>query len=213
MSWIEALLATLLAVLASPREQNSSQEKEQEKRTKVIAAGAADAKARFETAEKRFDEFRNRARLLSTAITFVVGIELTLVGRVIELRPKANAWLDPALWLFLASIALFVVTVVWQLRLLNGLIEKGYGTEKKYGLPNPRAVMGDTTRMDERAFYQGIGNSYANAAAEWEKANGELGPQIASRARDFARSMMGMSLVVLLLIVIVVLRLLGFAYE
>lgn len=203
MIWRAVFEAFLSALLVDPTAHASAGKD----KAKAPAARAADAKARFEAAERRFDEFRNRARLLATAIAFAIGFELTILGRLIELRPKPapSVALCPQCVLFLVTVVVFILTVLLQIRLLTRVIEKGYGTEKQYGLPSPKDVMRDTKRFDEEQVHEAIGSAYANAAAGWEKTNAELGPQVATLARDFARSMWGVFAVVLSLIVIVVL--------
>jgi len=211
MSWAAVLAALITTVLESRAPLPAPPSPPGDRLARIAAARAADAKARFEAAEKRLDEFRNRARLLSTAVAFALGLELTLVQRLIELGPKPRAWFQPRSGseLFLASVVVFLSTVGFQVVLLTRLLEKGFSTVKQHGLPNPIDVMRGTDGLDEPAVHEAIGNAYANAAAAWDKANVILGPEVGQLARYFSRSMWCVFAVVVGLVSLVVLRLIG----
>ena len=74
------------------------------------------AKDRFESAAKRVDEFRNWARQLSAVVAVVIGLELTLVSKVLELKPPFDPTLRGCcLIAFLVAIGIQLLLIWWLL--------------------------------------------------------------------------------------------------
>jgi hypothetical protein len=113
------------------------------------------ARDRFDSAAKRVDEFRNWARQLSAVVAVVIGLELTLVGKVLELKPV------PALRLWclatlLSAAAVQLGVLVWQLFL-------GYRSRDVLWPESPIVLAGYFIGQDEQEARRVIGAHYAKA--------------------------------------------------
>ena len=79
---------------------------------------------------ERVNELRNRGRQLAAAVGVVIGLEITLLGRlVLDVDPPFNVWL------FASSLVVLFIALGYQLSLLSRLFEAGYSWEKITGGP------------------------------------------------------------------------------
>lgn len=123
----------------------------------TIAAWAGYAKDRYDAAAKRVDEFRNWARQLSGAIIVLIGFELTLLGRVLDLKPPYSQTLRVlALVFLLASIVSQTALLLWAFRV-------GYRISRFIGPESPSVLAQFIASSDEAQTTQYIGAYYAKA--------------------------------------------------
>jgi len=142
------------------------------------------AKDRFESTSKRVDEFRNWARQLGAAIAVVIGFELTLLGRALDLKSPTNRWLRDA------CLLLFLVAAAFQARLLFRMLRTGYVGRKAMAPESPVTLWyhleKENKSPDETDWI--IGAYYANAHDRYHALSEELGNDVGRATRSFARS-------------------------
>lgn len=177
-------------------------------------AACDEARRRFETAEKRLDEMRGRARTLCTAVGGVLALELTATGKLLDLsRGVAPAPVTSITtvtlksWLLLAAIALCAMAVMGQVATLARLIRLGFGTSRNAGFHDPRKIADKPVPVC--MFHVRVLEAYARAAAEWDETAGHIGKRVAKHARLFGWSMALVVFVILLLMTSGVLDILG----
>lgn len=147
-----------------------------------IEVWAGYAKDRFESASKRVDEFRNWARQLGAAIGVVIGLELTLLGRVFDLRfPIDRGSRDRCLLAFLAA-------VVIQSGLLFRLLRTGYVHRTVVGPESPVMLARHVLSQNDQETQRMIGAYYAKAHEQFHSLSEALGRSVGVATRIFAWS-------------------------
>lgn len=142
------------------------------------------AKDRFESAVKRVDEFRNWARQLSAAVAVVVGLELTLVGKVLELPRRANATL------LLVCVAMLLLAVVVQLLLLVWLLFIGYRSQTVRWPESPLTLAKYVADRDELETRRLLGAYYAKAYDQLHQLSISVGIRVGHATATFTGSML-----------------------
>lgn len=149
-----------------------------------IELWAAYAKDRFDSAVRRVDEFRNWARQLGTAVAVLVGLELTLVGRAVDLKPPFDR---NSLY---GCLATFLVAIVVQLWLLFELLKIGYVGRKLFGPESPVTLWPHVANQAETDETMRIFGAYhAKAHDEFHSLGEELGGRLGVATRRLAFSM------------------------
>lgn len=151
----------------------------------TISAWSSYSKDRFEAASKRIDEFRNWARQLAGVIGVVIGFELTLIGRALDLKSL------PPTETFVRGLALLVllVTIGWQAWLLSRVLQAGYSGRTIVGPESPSRLATFVAALDESATKQLIGAYYAKAYDEFFQVGEELAQRVASLMQTFSKSL------------------------
>jgi hypothetical protein len=140
------------------------------------------AKDRFDSASKRVDEFRNWARQLIAAIAVVIGIELTLAGKVLDLKPPFDVPLRNAcLLVFLGAVVLQAILLFWALH-------TGYVGRRTIGPESPTVLADYVLAMNPEETRQVIGAYYATAYDEFYNLSEKLGQNVSRATRSFAWS-------------------------
>jgi hypothetical protein len=139
------------------------------------------AKDRFESASKRVDEFRNWARQLGAAIAVVIGLELTLVGRALDLQKFDRGLRDGCLIAFLSALAI-------QTGLLFKLLRTGYVGQKVLGPESPVVLARYVLTQDDDETQRMIGAYYAKAHDRFHTLSEDLGRSVGITTRIFAWS-------------------------
>ncbi len=160
----------------------------------TLGVWATYAKDRFDTASKRVDEFRNWARQLGGAVAVVIGFELALVGRVLDMKPPFDASLRTwTLVLFLLTIAAQVLLLFWTLRV-------GYTGQTVLGPESPSKLAEFIVNVDEAGAQQLTGAYYAKAYDTFHALSEELGRAVGRATQLFASTagflVVGIALVV-----------------
>lgn len=146
----------------------------------TLKVWASYSRDRFDSASKRVDEFRNWARQLGGAVAVVIGFELTLVGRVLDLKPPFDASLRTwTLVLFLLMIAAQVLLLFWALR-------TGYSGHTVVGPESPSKLAEFIVDADEAGAEQLTGAYYAKAYDAFHDLSEELGKSVGQANRFFA---------------------------
>lgn len=148
----------------------------------TIEIWAGYAKDRFESTAKRVDEFRNWARQLGAAIAVVIGFELTLLGRALDLKSPTNSWLR------YVCLIIFLIAAATQARLLFRMLRTGYIGRKALAPESPVTLWPylEQKKPDETDWT--IGAYYANAHDQFHALSEELGDAVGRATRSFARS-------------------------
>lgn len=146
----------------------------------TLKVWAGYAKDRFDSASKRVDEFRNWARQLGGAVAVVIGFELTLVGRVLDLKPPFDASLR--IW----TLVLFLLTIVAQVLLLFWAIRTGYSGHTVLGPESPSKIAEFIVDVDEAGAEQLTGAYYAKAYDAFHDLSEQLGKAVGRANRFFA---------------------------
>jgi hypothetical protein len=142
------------------------------------------AKDRFESAAKRVDEFRNWARQLSAAVAVVIGLELTLVGRVLELKPPFDPTLRGR------CLIAFLVAVGIQLLLIWWLLFVGYVSRPVRYPESPVVLAGYVLNQDAQETQRMIGAYYAKAYDRFHAVSRRLGTNVGVATIVFAISIL-----------------------
>ena len=146
----------------------------------TLKVWASYARDRFDSASKRVDEFRNWARQLGGAVAVVIGFELTLVGRVLDLKPPFDESLR--IW----TLVLFLVTIVAQVLLLFWALRTGYSGHTVVGPESPSKLAEFIVDADEAGAEQLTGAYYAKAYDAFHDLSEELGKSVGLANRFFA---------------------------
>ena len=172
-------------------------------------AAAEELRRRFDAAERRVDDFRNRARILSSVIGAILALELTAAGKLMEAASTLpTIWLlSYRCWIFFSALLLFSLTLAYQLNLLRCLLKIGFGTRAMHGLPDAQRIA--ATKLTAATFYSQLLKAYADAAKHWEEAAGTIGRSVRDLARDVGASMALVFLVVVHLLAIGILKTIG----
>jgi hypothetical protein len=161
-----------------------------------IETWARYAQDRFEAASKRVDEFRNWARQLGAAVAVVIGLELTLVGRTLDLKPPLDRGLrDGCLVIFLAAVLIQTV-------LLFKLLKAGYVGQKVLGPESPVTLARYVLTQDDEETQRVIGAYYAKAHDRFHSLSEDLGRSVGMATRIFAWSIVLLLAGVALLVVV-----------
>jgi hypothetical protein len=139
------------------------------------------AKDRFDSAAKRVDEFRNWARQLSAAVAVVIGLELTLVGKVLAL--------ESGLTLRLWCLAALLLAAAVQLGLLVWLLFIGYRSRDILWPESPVVLAGYVIGQDEHEVRRVIGAYYAKAYKRFHDLSIQLGSRVGVATIIFTVSM------------------------
>lgn len=160
----------------------------------TLKVWAGYAKDRFDFASKRVDEFRNWARQLGGAIAVVIGFELTLVGRVLDLKPPFDASLRT--W----TLVLFLLTITAQVVLLFWALRTGYSGHTVVGPESPSKLAEFIVDADEARAQQLTGAYYAKAYDAFHDLSEQLGKSVGLANRFLAATVgvlvIGIALVV-----------------
>ena len=146
----------------------------------TLKVWASYSKDRFDSASKRVDEFRNWARQLGGAIAVVVGFELTLVGRVLDLKPPFDA--SVRIW----TLVLFLLMIAAQVLLLFRVLRTGYSGHTVVGPESPSKLAEFIVDADEAGAEQLTGAYYAKAYDAFHNLSEELGKSVGQANRFFA---------------------------
>jgi hypothetical protein len=147
-----------------------------------IEIWAGYAKDRFESASKRVDEFRNWARQLGAAIGVVIGLELTLLGRMFDLRfPIDRGLRDRCLLALLGALAI-------QSGLLFKLLRTGYVHRTIVGPESPVVLSRHVLAENDQETQRMIGAYYAKAHEQFHTLSETLGRSVGVATRIFAWS-------------------------
>jgi hypothetical protein len=160
----------------------------------TITAWAAYAKDRFDAASKRVDEFRNWARQLAGVIGVVIGFEFTLTGRTLDLKPP----FDPSLRTL--ALAIFLVTIAFQIYLLFRVLRIGYGGQHVLGPESPTILAKFVADKDARTTKQVLGAYYAKAADTFHELSESLGSAVTYVSLRFSRSLIALLVGLLILV-------------
>lgn len=154
------------------------------------------AKDRFDSIAKRIDELRNWARQLTAAIAVVIGIELTLAGKVLDLKPPFDVLLrNGCLLLFLSAVILQSILLFWVLHI-------AYVGRTILGPERPSILADYVLGRGPDEVRQVLGAYYASAYDNFFTFSEELGKKVSGATRAFAWSIVlpvaGFALFVLL---------------
>lgn len=157
------------------------------------------ARDRFESVSKRVDEFRNWARQLGTAVAVLIGIELTLVGRL------ADASLSKQVRY--GCLGAILLSVAMQGLLLFRLLHVAYVGRTILGPESPVTLWPYVSeqKSPEDAEWM-IGAYYANAHDEFHRLSEELGRSVGRATHLFAWSIIPFLASVLVYVVAVIAR-------
>jgi hypothetical protein len=142
------------------------------------------AKDRFESAARRVDEFRNWARQLSAVAAVVIGLELTLVGKVLDLEPAVHSTLR--VW----SLAALLLAAAVQLGLLVWLLFTGYRSRDILWPESPVVLADYVIGEDETETRRVIGAYYAKAYERFHALSIQLGSRVGIATVIFTVSML-----------------------
>lgn len=142
------------------------------------------AKDRFESAAKRVDEFRNWARQLGAAIAVVVGLELSLVSKVLELEPPFNRTAR------LVCLAALLLAAAVQLALLVWLLFIGYRSRTIRWPESPLVLADYVLGYDEEETRRVIGAYYAKSYERFHALSISLGTRVGYATLAFTISML-----------------------
>lgn len=140
------------------------------------------AKDRFDSAVNRVDEFRNWARQLSAVVAVVIGLELTLVGKVLELTP------GPALrhW----CLAMLLFAAAGQLGILVWLLFIGYRSHDILWPESPIVLADYLIGQDEQEARRVVGAYYAKAYRRFHDLSIHVGRRVGIATTIFTLSML-----------------------
>jgi len=142
------------------------------------------AKDRFESAAKRVDEFRNWARQLGAAVAVVIGLELTLVAKVLELKlPASHPRRGLCLVAFLLAAGIHFLLLWW-------LLFTGYRSRKIRYPESPVLLADYILDRDEQETRRVIGAYYAKAYDRFHDLSKRLGTKVAVATVVFTGSML-----------------------
>ena len=142
------------------------------------------SKDRFESAVKRVDEFRNWARQLSAAVAVVISLELTLVGKILELKSPV----DSTLRLWCLRTLLFAAAA--QLILLVWLLVTGYRSRDIRWPESPVVLADYVLAHDEQETRRVIGAYYAKAYERFHALSIKVGTHVGVATLIFTISML-----------------------
>lgn len=140
------------------------------------------AKDRFDSVSDRVDEFRNRARQLAAAIAVVVGLDLTLTGKVLDLKPPFSAILrNGSLLAFFGAVLVQVVLLFWVLHV-------GYVGRQLLGPESPSILANHILGKSPEETQQIIAAYHAKAYDNFFPLSEALSQKVARATRLFAWS-------------------------
>jgi hypothetical protein len=147
-----------------------------------IDVWAGYAKDRFDSTSKRVDEFRNWARQLGSAIAVVIGLELALLGRVLDHEPPFDRGLRGG------CLIAFLSAIVIQTALLFGLLRTGYVGQTVVGPESPVILARYVLTQRDQETQRMIGAYYARAHDRFHALSETLGRRVGIATRIFAWS-------------------------
>jgi hypothetical protein len=139
------------------------------------------AKSRYESARDSIIEFRGWARQLMGAMAVVIGLEITILLKVLELR---TPWKH-------VGIAWLVVTVVYQLMIASRLVRLGYQMPRSlYVTPkSPRMMRLEISKDTSRARVA-IAEQYAEAQRDRYSVSRKISQELFAESSGFVKSLM-----------------------
>lgn len=153
----------------------------------TIAAWASYAKDRFDATSKRVDEFRSWSRQLAGVIGVVVGLECTLVGRLLDIKNLADYSLyASALGVLLLTI---LVQLAWPLR---RALKDGYLGHQLMIPESPTKLAEHIQDADETKTKQYIGSYYGKASDGLHELSETLAVEVGQTFRIFRVSLFGL---------------------
>jgi len=144
------------------------------------------AKDRFDFASKRVDEFRNWARQLAGVVGVVIGFELTLIGRILDLRAPVSGGLR------VFTLTVFLGTVLAQVLLLFRVLRIGYSGHQLVGPESPTVLAQFVAEKDEPTTKQFVGAYYAHAYDRFRIVSEELGEDVGKATRVFTKTLIAL---------------------
>lgn len=144
------------------------------------------AKDRFDFASKRVDEFRNWARQLAGVVGVVIGFELTLIGRILDLRAPVSGGLRAL------TLTIFLGTVLAQVLLLFRILRIGYSGHQLVGPESPTVLAKFVAEKDEATTKQFVGAYYAHAYDKFRVVGEELGVDVGKATRVFTMTLIAL---------------------
>jgi len=134
------------------------------------------SKERFLAAEAQIREFRSWARQLGAAITVLIGLEMTIVAKVLfDLPHGLEGWRA-------AGVLLLLIAILLQLVMLSYNILTGYSGELVMGPESPTTLRFLLPDMPQPAAAEVFGRYYANGCDNSEKLQEKLGVRVHRQA-------------------------------
>jgi hypothetical protein len=150
--------------------------------TEALKAWATYGKERFDALDTQLRDFRAWARQLITAIGLIVGLELTLVAKIVfDVKPTV-----PLLWW--VCLASLLGTTGFQTRILVHVLDVGY-VGKTLPSPGKPADFWPEITNGEDAIVKEIGIHYATAYNTLRGLSNDVAKQLAAQTRFFAYSL------------------------
>jgi hypothetical protein len=148
----------------------------------ALRAWAAYGRERFDALDAQLREFRAWARQLITAIGLIVGLELTLVAKIaFDVRPTVSL-------LWWVSLAGFLGTTIYQVRILFNVLDIGY-VSKELPSPGKPSALWSEIANGEDAIIQEIGVHYANSYDTLRTLSNDLADRLSAQTRRFGYSL------------------------
>jgi hypothetical protein len=142
------------------------------------------SKDRYEWTEARIQEFRNWSRQLGAAISVLVGLEVTVIVKVLfDLEEELHGW-------HAAGIGLLLFATATQVIMLSGNILAGYAGEPVRCPTNPIALRSILARMSKSEAEEVIGRYYANGYADNNRLQQKLAKRLGWNARLLMASLL-----------------------
>jgi hypothetical protein len=149
---------------------------------KTVQLWGSYAKDRFDSVSTRVDEFRNWARQLAAAMAVVIGIELTLTGKVLDLKVPFDVTLrNSSLLAFFSAVVLQAILLLWTLH-------TGYVGQGALGPESPSVLAGFILGKPPEETQQIIAAYYANAYDHFFTLSEGLAQRVGRATRLFAWS-------------------------
>jgi hypothetical protein len=150
----------------------------------LVAPFAEYAKERFLSIETQIKEFRNSSRQLASALTVVIGLELTVLFKVASDYPHSAGWWH-AIGVFL-MIAAFIIQFV----ALILLIRDGFTTTPVLGPEAPTVLRRCLSDMPVDAASETFANYYANGYDQYFELQAHLGTRVRRSAYSLIISLL-----------------------
>lgn len=136
------------------------------------------AKDRYQSARSGIIEFRGWARQLLTAVAVVVGLEMTLLLKVIELRTG---------WRLLAVVWL-LVAIVYQLLIARRLVGLGYQMVWAREVPCSPQMARRKLMTSTASPKEVIAEQYSQAYRDRRTLSRQIADELASESNGFVKS-------------------------
>jgi hypothetical protein len=159
-----------------------------------IEVWAGYAKDQYDSAKKQVDRFRDWARQLNAAVAVVVGLELTLLVHILDLKPPFNHSL------YTACTRIFLLAILWKGALLWWLFRVGYRGERIVGPESPVVLADFVINQNGEETQRMIGAYYAKAYERFYPLSERLARRVAIATELFGWSIFPSFLGVLLMV-------------